>query len=151
MLCSTFIVTHNQTAFLVLHWIGKKELLRSLATRNYNFYALAHMLYWLKMSNWNTKLIRLHGNVSCCPKIRAHKLREYINEINVNLWFWYIHNSVVFYPMDAKVATEVPSDQERQIWRNSRKLFLRYEWANFSGFFFLSFSSSPFHTLGKLL
>ena len=49
--------------------------------------------------------IKTHGSVVRPKKTGCVQLREYIN---MN-----IHNSVIFYPMDAKVALEVPAYQGR--------------------------------------
>ena len=50
-------------------------------------------------------------------------------------WFSCLRSSMIFYLKNTKVVVEVPAYQGRQtthqIWRKSRKAFLKYEWANF--------------------
>ena len=84
----------------------------------------------------------IHGSVSCGPrKWGARKVREYINR-KTKSRFSRIHNSVVFYLINPKVAVEVPAYQGRlhtKFEENRAKRFRDMSEQTFKFFFFFVF------------
>ena len=99
-----------------------------------------------RVSCINNTMIKTHGSVSCGPRKRgARKVRTGITKSR----FSRIHNSVVFYLINPKVAVEVSTYQGRLHTKFEKNRAKRFRDMSEQTFKFFS-SSSSFRTLEKI-